>query len=88
MAYDTTNLSVVGYANGFTLWHYATSDALNDVQSAGHFDAAHRLLRPGDQMTLHTDDGYALAFITRADEQGVALQVIGAARPIKQDAAA
>ena len=27
MAYDASNLSALTYANGFTLWHYRTSDA-------------------------------------------------------------
>jgi hypothetical protein len=26
MAYDPTNLSALSYANGFTLWHYKTTD--------------------------------------------------------------
>ena len=26
MAYDSKSLSVLAYANGFTLWHYGTDD--------------------------------------------------------------
>ena len=35
MAYDTKNLNVLSYANGFTLWHYSTTDAT--VDTAGYF---------------------------------------------------
>ena len=40
MAYQSKDLSVLAYANGFTLWHYATADAAAAVDSAGYFNAA------------------------------------------------
>jgi hypothetical protein len=30
MAYRSKDLSALAYANGFTLWHYRTSDAAAD----------------------------------------------------------
>jgi len=54
MAFDSAELSVLAYANGFTLWHYRTADTDADLLSAGdgkgYFAAADELLRPGDQI--------------------------------------
>ena len=54
MAFDSTELSVLAYANGFTLWHYRTVDTDADLLGAGagkgYFAAADELLRPGDQI--------------------------------------
>jgi len=38
----------LAYANGFTLWHYRSSDSANDVLTCGHFDEAADMLRVGD----------------------------------------
>ena len=42
------DLSVLGYANGFTLWHYITSDKQEIVRGKGYFNEAADMLRPGD----------------------------------------
>ncbi len=46
MAYSPINLSVLAYANNFTLWHYTTPDA--SVTTAGYFNAAADMVRIGD----------------------------------------
>ncbi|MEQ9639800.1 MAG: hypothetical protein RIM84_07205 [Alphaproteobacteria bacterium] len=46
MAFDPAALNVIGYAHGFTLWHYRSADA--DIDAADYFAAASDLLRPGD----------------------------------------
>ncbi|WP_430396954.1 hypothetical protein [Ferrovibrio sp.] len=48
MAYTPKNLSVIGYANGFTLWHYATPDSAASVDTTGYFNTAADMLRVGD----------------------------------------
>ena len=48
MSYDPRQLSVVGYANGFTLWHFRSADAAADLLSPHYFDAGRELLRVGD----------------------------------------
>lgn len=55
MAYAARNLSVLSYANGFTLWHYATSDNAAAVAGAGYFNDASDLLRKGDLILANTD---------------------------------
>ncbi|MGZ8409429.1 MAG: hypothetical protein ACXWVS_05825 [Hyphomicrobium sp.] len=50
MAYNAKNLSVLAYANGFTLWHYGTTDTAAVVDTAGYFDSAADMLRAGDMI--------------------------------------
>jgi hypothetical protein len=55
MAYQSKDLSVLAYANGFTLWHYTTADAAADVDTAGYFDEAAGMLRVGDMILANVD---------------------------------
>ena len=57
MAYQSKNLSALGYANGFTLWHYRTSDLAAEVDNAGYFNAASRMVRVGDFILLNAGLG-------------------------------
>lgn len=54
MSFRAQDLSVMAYANGFTHWHYRTTDSLGDlVDRPGYFAAAGEMLRPGDQLTVN-----------------------------------
>lgn len=55
MAYQSKDLSVLAYANGFTLWHYTTADAATAVDTAGYFNAATDMLRAGDIIIANVD---------------------------------
>ena len=55
MAYKSRDLSVIAYANGFTLWHYTTTDAAASVDTAGYFNEAADMLRVGDMILANTD---------------------------------
>lgn len=55
MSYQSKNLSVLAYANGFTLWHYTTTDAAATVDSSGYFDQAADMLRVGDIIVANTE---------------------------------
>ena len=59
MAFRSHDLSVLAYANGFTLWHYRTGDSLPallgghaGLETNPYFAAADELLRPGDQIIV------------------------------------
>jgi len=54
MAFQANQLSVIAYANGFTLWHYTTPDLDTAVDSAGYFNAAAEILRAGDMILANT----------------------------------
>lgn len=55
MAYQSKDLSVLAYANGFTLWHYITTDAATAVDTAGYFNPAVDMLRAGDIIIANVD---------------------------------
>lgn len=57
MAYQSKSLSVLAYANGFTLWHYATADTAATVDTQGYFNAAADMLRVGDILIANVDTG-------------------------------
>ena len=56
---QSKNLSVLAYANGFTLWHYRTGDLAADVDNAGYFSAASDMLRVGDFIFVNAGLGSA-----------------------------
>jgi hypothetical protein len=64
MAFSVRNLSVLAYANGFTLWHFK-SEALPAVDAPGFFDAAADLLASGDIMMVSAPDGARIAVVDR-----------------------
>ncbi len=53
MAYTANDLSVLAYANNFTLWHYTTIDA--SVITAGYFDKSADMLRVNDLVIANID---------------------------------
>jgi hypothetical protein len=57
MAFESKNLSVLAYSNGFTLWHYATPDLAADVDTSGYFNTAADMLRTGDMVMANVDTG-------------------------------
>ena len=83
MSFAARELSVLAYANGFTLWHYRTG--ADDLLGAGYFDSAQELLREGDQIIANTGPApgrNALPdilnlVVTRVDNAGVAVARAG-----------
>ena len=74
MAYDPNNLSVLAYANGFTLWHFATADTATAVSTVGYFNPAADMLRTGDMILANVEtDGVAKAgiFLVNQGTSGV-----------------
>jgi hypothetical protein len=80
MAFDPKNLSSIGYANAFTLWHYkTTADAMNTVDTAGYFNAARDMIRVGDMIVVEASNGRGHAFINQNDGTTVDLTDLVAA---------
>ena len=55
MSYLSKDLSVLAYANGFTLWHYTTADLAATVDTSGYFNTAATMLRVGDIIVANLD---------------------------------
>lgn len=64
MAFAIRNLSVLAYAQGFTLWHYkAGADRLDDVAQPGFLVDAADMLAKGDMLLISASDGGRMAFV-------------------------
>jgi len=71
MPFDSRELSVLAYANGFTLWHYRTTDRAVDLTAepvetgggAAYFAGADELLREGDQIIVNLQSGNRPALV-------------------------
>jgi len=77
----TRDLSVLGYANGFTLWHFVTDDPASALQTTGYFNEAADMFRPGDLILANvqrTPSEIASLFLSvaRIDQGDVALGTI------------
>lgn len=71
MPFAIRNLSVLAYAQGFTLWHYRAGAArLDDVGSEGFFDAASDMFAIGDMLMISAVDGGRMVCVA-ATGQGV-----------------
>lgn len=58
MAFFIRNLSVLSYAQGFTLWHYKAGPArLVETTSDGFFDNAGDMMAVGDMLMISACDG-------------------------------
>jgi len=53
MSFKSSDLSVLAYANNFTLWHYVSTD--DDVTTSGYFDSAADMLRKNDLIIANVD---------------------------------
>ena len=61
MAFQNKNLSVIAYANGFTLWHYCgTSETLATISANGYFNAVKTLMNIGDIIIINASDNTAI----------------------------
>ncbi len=61
MAFLSRELSVLAYANGFTLWHYRTTDTAAVVDGSGYFNRVAETMRVGDLVVLTAGLGGAPA---------------------------
>ena len=67
MAFSIRNLSVLAYANGFTLWHYkAGADQLETATQLGFFAEAEDMLAAGDMMMISAANGGLLVSVAGA----------------------
>ena len=89
MAYLSKDLSVLAYANGFTLWHYTTTDSSlpsvmetsTGTQVNPYFNPASDMVRAGDLILANIDTNGAnphirLLLITKAGKGEVVFQTV------------
>lgn len=75
MAFASKDLSVLAYANNFTLWHYTTFDSA--VTGAGYFNPAAGMVRVNDLIitNLDTDGTPSTVFYIVTANTGAAVTV-------------
>lgn len=72
MAFQQKNLSVIAYANGFTMWHYKTQDTLEELLN-GYFDSVSDLMNKNDILVLNCGDQNHIMFIKSIENRKVKL---------------
>lgn len=74
MVFAIRNLSVLAYANGFTLWHYkAGKDRLETVVTGNYFANSADMLSVGDLIMITAADGARIMCVALADVETVVL---------------
>lgn len=65
------DLSVLAYANNFTLWHYVSStDKLDELLAPGYFNPATDMLRHGDMVILNPEDKLGCIYFVQRNDEG------------------
>ena len=67
MAFNSRNLSVIAYAQGFTLWYYKTGDYLKDIQDGYFPKNALDLMNVGDIIIINAGDTTGIRAIKTLD---------------------
>jgi len=60
MSFQNKNLSVIAYANGFTLWHYAANETMATISASGYFNNVRTLMNIGDIVIINASDNTAI----------------------------
>ncbi len=60
MSFQNKNLSVIAYANGFTLWHYSARETLSQISANGYFNGVKTLMNVGDIIIINASDTTAI----------------------------
>jgi hypothetical protein len=67
MKFAIRDLSVLAYAQGFTLWHYkARAATLMEASADGFFDDAADMLAAGDMVMVSASDGGRMLCVAQA----------------------
>lgn len=68
MAFQNKNLSVIAYANGFTLWHYKENTTLATITASGYFASVKSLMNTGDIILINGSNGTTMKVLTVASD--------------------
>jgi hypothetical protein len=67
MAFTLRNLSVLAYANRFTLWHYRDDAPREVMLEPRYFDSATTLLQAGDVILAVSREGVSLMAVAQTE---------------------
>lgn len=73
MSFQNKDLSVIAYANGFTLWHYKTQDKMSEIDMDYFPKDIVRLMAVGDMIIINSCDGSCIKAIKSIQDGKVEL---------------
>ncbi len=73
MAFMNKNLSVVAYTNGFTLWHYTTTDKLDEIMDGYFTNKIADLMQVNDMLIINAGDQNCVLFVKEITDKKVKL---------------
>lgn len=77
MKFKNPNLSVIAYANGWTMWHYVDKDAtLEELTVSGFFNPVWHLSATGDIIILNAKDGTAERVFNLSANKNITLELL------------
>ena len=76
MAFKNKDMSVIAYANGFTVWHYKTNeDTVKQlIDNSKYFAKLYTLINYGDIIIANLKDETAFLVVDSVDEKSVKLR--------------
>lgn len=75
MAFENKNMAVIAYADGFTMWHYKTTDLLIDITKPGYFNDILKISNTGDVVIINAFDGTFIASFVQESERVILARV-------------
>lgn len=63
------DLSVIAYANGFTLWHYKSNEAMKEITDPSYFVPVKKLMHTGDIIIINAKEETAIRKLVLADNK-------------------
>jgi len=76
MAYASSGLSMLATANGFSLWHYKTADAIATVNTSGYFTGeAVNMLSVRDMIIVSDTATPTTSFVSVLSNNGTTVDV-------------
>lgn len=78
MGYKNKDLSVLAYANGFTLWHYSTRDDIDMIETQRKYFTPNvvRLMNVGDMIIISSRNLVYMRCITHIENDELTLAPI------------
>ena len=77
MAFKSLELSVIAYANGFTMWHYNTKDSIEDIRKNNkYFKDISNLCQKGDIIYITCNGITSINQITKVESKLVEISAM------------
>jgi hypothetical protein len=71
MAFQNKNMSVLAYANAFTLWHYRSEDTIEMIKDPKYFTPLYTLVNVGDIIILNCANVDGMRRVVSVDKDAV-----------------